>query len=593
MFKAVSSILLYNSVALASNYEAPPIDPSYSYSYNHYDHPNYLQPKAYVRSPFPEKPASIDPYYANDLISHFKQCKIKRCIQSKESYSEDIQESIAVLGEYTSCVTGCAAEQIFNAFSNYKIFLGNVIRFGSAKLIQARKYLSGEGDYDVIGEGTKIGDTCCLPEEYFSPWENILIPVTLNTFSEDDQVWYLGEGETEPTMHIDIPRMISVKSYLDICTDDIVEEHNGKWSGSLKVVCDSKWVEYLELIQHNVGHLVLDPKKALKAPTCDNDAKENPVGTKFEHDACIAVSYEINGKTGKIETPFLKEIISTAYEELSCPYDTIKTHDETVTFKIFYKRMDKSDIPYYTLDAGLPSSPAFEGIYQINTESHAELVQAVKDGDYTKLTCKYETAIAEESGKFFIKPEYDDTFMNIAINAAKVCPYGGLFEYCNMQQYSSYLQKNIFDNDGCPTFDMRQKSIDTPGSLHTLSCLYKTVSLKCDCMEAVLNCYEHQFSFKDAMASTIGKSASVLCGFILCLKPKIYSLFGGSEAITKANIMRGLLTQVGLSVPSASSMPPATFAFLTFGIGMVAFVATKIISKRKETALYDGYSQLI
>ena len=181
-----------------------------------------------------------------------------------------------------------------------------------------------------------------------------------------------------------------------------------------------------------------------------------------------------------------------------------------------------------------------------------------------------------------------------AVNAARVCPFGGLFEYCNMRQYASFLQRQLFNTDQCQVVDMRNVEADQQEYYGTLSCLYKVTTLKCDCMEAVLNCYENKWQDAEPLSHTIGKAASILCGFLLCQRPRVYSLFGGQTAIEKSVIMRELLSKAGAAVSGTQGMPPATFAFLTFGVGMLAFLATKSFAKTsKAVSSEDGYRSLI
>jgi len=460
--------------------------------------------------------------------------------------------------------------------------LGDVFEIGSQKLVEVRKYLSGESTFDIIGTGTRIDDSCCLPKEQFVRPQDIVIPVEITPSDIDaGNTFSLNNGEM---LSASITRMISVQTYLNICSD------NGDWE-SLEIVCDPRWIQYYQLLQHNVGHLILTPESIKTAPpkSCNEYGENNPRADKIQHAVCIAQYSERNNFQYPITRPLIKPIILSRYEESSCPNDIITRGDGEIIDTIVYKRVESGHSPYYVVLDGLPSEAAFDGVV---AENESDLVDVIATGDYSKLTCDYTQGLVSPSMDFYTlnAPPSD-----IALESIKVCPYGGLFEYCNMQQYATYLSKQLFDSNGCEVVDMTERHQDSAASLYTLSCLYKTISLKCDCMEAVLNCYEHQFQFTSALSSTIGKSASVLCGFVLCLKPSVYSLFGGQGAIEKADIMRGLLTQVGISVPSVSSMPPATFAFLAFGVGMIAFVVTKMVSRKANEAISidNGYAQLI
>lgn len=540
---------------------------------------------------FPKPAPIISPSTYLDVFSRFQGCKETKCVLAKDAYSTDISESIAVLGEYTSCVTGCSAEQIFWSFSQYKETLGKMLEIGADQFVAAKKYLAGTSEYDVVGHATRIGDSCCLPKEAFTTWDHILIPVDMITNGLDKEITLNLEDGNEVADKV--PRMISVSTYISLCTDDPSSSYVGEWKQHLTVNCDGGWVEYLGLLQHNIGHLIMKPETVMSAPagSCSmaDDTVNNPVAVGFPHDICLAKTCLIDGVKVNIDIPIAKPTIRTKHTS-GCPSDIVTLKQGAgrgkSLFELTYQRTKASDIQYHTLTGGLPSEATVTS-ENVNMAMEASMLK----NDFSSLQCKFKQTLSIAEKDFFKKVAPPSIG---ALEAAGVCPYGGMFEYCNMQQYSSFLERQLFDNGACQLVDMRAWDQDRAVNQNTLACLYKTVSLKCDCMEAVLNCYEHQFNFKDAMAGTIGKAASVLCGFILCLRPKVYSLFGGQHAIEQANIMRGLLNQVGLSVPTASAMPPATFAFLAFGIGMVAFVATKIVSKKtRKTSQDGGYAQLI
>jgi hypothetical protein len=605
--KATASLVVLSGVVVDGSNQPP--------SGNYYQGDQYGNQYYGPPTPlFPTPKSLLDREYYKDLLTQFQGCKAHKCAKSPELYSEDISESIAILGEYTSCVTGCAAEQLFKAVSYYKHSLDRVFEVGSHKLAKVRDYLAmrdTEDEYDVIGNAAKIDESCCLPREYFVPWDNIVIPVKL--VKADNNGEYKIEEltdlqNTQTDLGVDaLERMVPVSMYIDLCTD-AAEETAHPWNEYLKIVCSSRWVEYFELLQHNIGHLIMAPHPEKPAPTCNkqNEAEyKNPRAEAFINDLCVAVECVTQGEVGEIVTklpiPIIKKTVYAQDLRDSCPVDKVvdtSTNDlGTVLFTVRYSRVPYQYLTYYTVTDGLPSLLHTKNDVSSIITKQADFNNVDFFSNIVEYECKFDLALAEKvSSTHFYKAPTDDMkkiTLN-AIQAAKVCPFGGLFEYCNMQQYATYLQKQLFDESECQTSQMTEAPTESPATLTTLACLYKTISLKCDCMEAVLNCYEHKHQFKNAMSETIGKAASVLCGFILCLRPKVYALFGGQHAIEQANIMRELLTQVGLSVPSGASMPPATFAFLAFGIGMIAFVATKMVSKKtRSLAQNEGYVHLI
>lgn len=559
---------------------------------------------------FPQPAPILKPSTYLDVFSGFQQCKAAKCTRASDdddvhiSSDIDISDAIAILGEYTSCVTGCSATQLFKTLVQYKEALGEMFAIGSSQLVATREYLTGTSEYDVIGSATRIGDSCCLPRESFSTWDQTLIPVTMVTHGHADTITHNLAQDQDTNTTEGVPRMVSVSTYLSWCshpsswggngeneTEEAVHVERTEWKDNLRVICDSAWVEYLEVLRRTMGELILSPSTSTSAPvgSCNTEAVPNPLAEDFPHDICVAKTVIANGHEEPVDIPVTKSIIPANYEKHACPSDIISA-DSNVVFELTYERQLAGKMDFHTLTSGLPSH---SGLSHEN-DVHEAVTAALTENNGTlgsSLDCVFDQGLSQSSGNFYtpVAPP-----SKAAISAAQMCPLGGTFEYCNMQQYASFLQRQLYDNGACQIVDMQHWGNDHAVSLNTLACLYKTVSMKCDCMEAVLNCYEHQFNFKDAMAGTIGKAASVLSGFLLCLRPKVYSLFGGQHALEQANIMRDLLKQVGVSVPTVSSMPPATFAFLAFGIGMVAFVATKIISKKTRQTNHDpGYALLI
>lgn len=587
MFKAVSTlVIVIAGTATAQQYH----DEQHQYGYQGqpqrggqygYGHEQQGGQYGYQRPHKFHKPGPlIDPNYYKTILSTFKGCKAHKCDKLGRGYSYDIKESISTLGAYTSCITACAADEAFRAIQDLKSGLAKINDIGFAQLVLARKYLSGQGDYDVLEKCTRIDGSCCLPEDYFTAWERIMIPVEVTGVNDNHHVTVNAETpETSET----VTRMVSVDTYLKKCTADDSGLYV-EWLDRLRFNCDTNTARYLELMQRNIGHLVLAPKCVNLAPdgSCNEVKNSNPRAEEFSDDMCVARHCAINGKTQPIEIPIVKPVIETRYWKDSCPSEQttyVGAGDSADEIEIKYERIPSAHLKYFTITTGLPK-----------TVTPVVLDQVVVNNDVASLdTCEYTQGIAAADTFEAV------TFDEAAIAAAKVCPYTGLFEFCNMQQYATYLQKQLFDNDNCQVVDMRDVHTDQPQYYGTLACLYKITSLKCDCMQAVLNCYEREFHFTKALSKTIGKAASILCGFLLCQRPSVYSLFGGQGAIEKARIMRELMSQVGLSVPTMASMPPATFAFLSFGLGMVAFVTTKYIAKKskKPVSVEDGYRNLI
>jgi len=591
MFKAVSTLVFVIAGTATAGYGAPQQQQQYQQrgqfgSLQQQPAGRYgNQRNSYQRPHTFKKPGPLtDPKYYKTILATFKGCKIQKCDKLGRKYSKDIKEAIATLGEYTSCITACAADEAFRAVQDAKSGLAKINDIGFAQLVLARKYLSGEGDYDVIEKRTRIDDSCCLPEDYFTPWERIMIPVEVTGANDDFEVTV---NEETPKKTKSVTRMVSVDTYLKKCTaKETVGGLSVEWLDRLRFNCNVNTVRYLELMQRNIGHLILAPKCVNLAPdgSCNEDKTPNPRAESFSDDMCVARHCAISGKTQPIEVPIVKPVIKTKYWKDSCPSEktvSSKSGGSGEEVELTFERVPSGHLKYFTITTGLPK-----------LVTPVDVKKAVLKKDTSALdTCTYTQGFSASTNGVFTAVTFDEA----AIKAAKQCPSTGLFEFCNMQQYATYLQKQLFDNDNCQVEDMRDALIDHPEYYETLSCMYKITSLKCDCMQAVLNCYEREFHFTKALSKTIGKAASILCGFLLCQRPSVYHLFGGQGAIEKARIMRELMSQVGLSVPTMASTPPATFAFLSFGVGMVAFVTTKYIAKKakKSVAVQDGYRNLI
>ncbi|OQR90498.1 hypothetical protein ACHHYP_05465, partial [Achlya hypogyna] len=211
------------------------------------------------------------------------------------------------------------------------------------------------------------------------------------------------------------------------------------------------------------------------------------------------------------------------------------------------------------------------------------------------ISCEYNAGLVDSNFDFnkFFTATLTTAEASEWTEAARLCPTDGLFEYCNVDQYASFLEYQLFDHANCDIADLRLQHTDYPSSYQTIACLYKIFSLKCDCMEAVLACYSTTAHFGSALSKVIGQAASILCGFILCQRPNIYSLFGDEYAIDKASIMRQLLASTGIL--SAGDVSPAAVVFVSFGLGMVALVATKKVAalQRKTVDAEDGYHTLL
>lgn len=526
--------------------------PAYPSSYGHHG--------GYYRKSFPPPRPVIDPKYYRTVLSGFQQCVQHKCDALPRAYTTTAEESLATVGGYTACVTSCAASEVIRVCLDLKGLLAKIFDIGVSHLATAHKYLAGEGEFDVLGNNTHIDSSCCLPNDYFVDWSKLVMAISMK-FGDSEDV-----------------RLVSVEEYVNFCIqkrEDPVQKYLGKFD----FLCSDDTIAYFLKMQTNIGHLILAPKCQTLAPegSCDDTLVANPRAVGFGQDICIAHECVEEGAKQLLTVPIIKYPVDAMTYAESCEDEE---HD---TYTLKFRRVPHSKVDFYTVIEGLPS---------LRTEGVMLLADELQDpeGD-----CEYEQGLVtvnEENGQF----EEIDFPDDAEVEAISSCPSTGLFEYCHVKQYVNWLQTQLFDLGGCPIVDMKDQEVgDAPYAYYTLACLYRVVSLKCDCMEAVLNCYQHEYHFMTGLGKTLGKAASVMCGFILCQKPAVYSLLGGQAAIERANIMRAVLLEVGAMEIAPAGVPAATFAFLSFGLGMVAFVVTKaaLRSSKSVVAVEDGYRNLI
>jgi len=499
----------------------------------------------------PAKPV-VDPKYYLTVLDEFESCVAHKCTPlSQVTCSESVIQNLENIGKYSSCVTECSAWQFIRVMRNFKRIIGKLYESAAAKLTGVRKYLSDSEYYDILGNRTRIGESCCLPKDHFVSWDRLLLPVHLHYSSAPN-----GEHQG----------LISVETYLRVCTTDVKEGvlHY------LQIHCKPEWVTYLEVLQRNIGHLVLAPKckRAFPDGNCCETSVSNPRAESFPNDVCVATEIVKDRKAEKVHTAVIRQMNAAS----QCENDEIVEGTTKITIR--FRRVSPHKIGYYTVTQGFPSS--VEGT-----------------------TCAYHQGLAVRDNSFYKRADLPPHVKHATLN----CPATQTFEYCNPKQFVGYLENQLFDASQCDINEWATYDETKASSLYypvantlTLACQYRAISLKCDCMETVLNCYTREYQFTTSIGKVLGKASSIMIGFILCQQPKIFSMFGDFTAIDKAQIMRTVLMQAGAMVADNSSVPPASFAFLSFGLGMVAFVVVKAAVKnyrRRYVNTEDGYRNLI
>jgi len=316
-------------------------------------------------------------------------------------------------------------------------------------------------------------------------------------------------------------------------------------------------------LKKDLLHLFIEPEmgKKIKDGSCYKEGIPNPRAEKIRYDHCIATSYTTDEGEAPASFPFIKKAKKNGKNK--CPDDLGSDlwGVSSIIKSIKYEFVPKEKSMFYTATSGIPK-------YN-------------KKGE-----CKNNLGFARV-GKNFYKSMDFDQLQNRAINK---CPDD--YEFMSMQNFESYLYEQL-DDSKCQVAE--QKITTEILGMESLSCMYKIFTQKSNCMDAVVNCYEHEHKWKSEFSTTIGKAAAISCGISLCEKPSVYTLFAGNDAMVHAKVITNLLSQAGMSVPELSNLHPASLAFLAFGVGMIAFVVTKtVIKKRSGTIDMDnGYENLI
>ena len=512
---------------------------------------------------FLQPPPLLDPKYPMKILGSYHRCRRDRCGRMKVDYKPDIQETIAGLGQYTSCIITCASIEMLNGLQYIRRTVEDTILIAAERLETARSYVAGDDEeYDVIGNRTRIEGSCCLPSKKFASWDQILMAVHVN-------------GN-------DFDHMVQVDTYLRKCASagDYDEE---RWDVLYPFECDPNWAAYLLQIRQNIGGLILKPfeETGVRDSLCNPRRDKNPQAEPFNHDVCIAAEIVVDGSHARVKTPLIKPVLqNTSYYE-SCPPDVrniISPYEELPEPQmevIYYDRVPAGKLKYYTVVTGFPSAVALPSGLELQF-------------------CQYTQGLASytpDGSAFQAVPAPDSA----ASTAVQQCPEEGRFEYCSMEQYVNYLETQLFSTATCSAEDLQNAAVFSD-SESTLVCMHSMLSMKLACMEAVSQCYAANSNFTDPIGQSFGQTSSILCGYILCQKPTIYSLFGGENGVQHALIMRQLLENVGLSTTvDFHAAPPALIGLALFVVGAACTILFQLVHQGRHLHVQtsDGSIPLI
>ncbi|CAK4658339.1 hypothetical protein LEN26_013552 [Aphanomyces euteiches] len=608
------------AVAVFANYykptPAPAPAPGYSSGYDDYDDDDYsppsLPPPKKVRFKAPFK--AFDPNHHTAVFAHFRSCA-SVCTKNDDytpyASNSDAWAALAAIGSYSACVSSCVAHEILQLVTYYKSTYAKLLDITENQLRLARGYIAGTTDFDLIGNRTHVGYSCCLPDYYFVPWSKITIPVPIYF---QDQARYVPEAPLdESPSSTSAPAYVRADTYLKYCNnvgdgdDDNVDWNaidDGNGIGGLKISCDHDLVAYLTEVKQGLGQSILHPYYAQSVPdgactkraNCNVNLKPNPKGVSLPPYVCVAektLAYYASNRglfseNKEDDASYLTELV---YKEVNsdtgnCDPLTFLSNpsDNSTWLTITFKKISSKHIDVYTV-INLPRS---------NYDYYCDLsynVSITKLPNSTDLTCL----------RYIDTAEYWSIW-------GKYYYHHGAVEYCNAKQYVNHLQFHATYTGTCEGYEdvvdvqtLKQQyitgSAQVPGrpywdETYSIACLYRIFSLKCDCMQAVLNCYTQYAHYSGIVGKTLGRATSILCGFVLCQKESVYKLFMNAQGLSHTQILAEVLLQATGQLES-SAWNPASTAFLSFAAGMLAFVAAKQLAPRAKSTMEDGYANLI
>ncbi|KDO26537.1 hypothetical protein SPRG_07939 [Saprolegnia parasitica CBS 223.65] len=569
---------------------------------------------------------SIDPSHFSSILGSFKNC-VSTCTKttSYADASKDAWTAFGTLGRYTACATSCVATEVLNTVGYYKSTYGLIYDVYANHLEQTKKYLAGASDFDMIGNRTRVDYSCCLPNEYFVPWEQVTVEVFAfyepadKSFSATTKL--NGNG---------IPVNVRADKYLDYCAQDkgtnpklTAFEANyldgADGTGGLKLYCDAGLFYYLSTLKGNLGQQIIHPDYAKQVPNgactkrtnCDVTLKPNPVGVCYDGSVCVVEKTRIVDEAGASvdsddEYDYLTDIVVTKPSEKgTC--DKVKllwNNKKNRYLELTMLKVSGASLNLFKV-SGLPRFEPATRQCAFSGELGTRDIKTVN-----KLAVNW----VWDPIDWFCSEWYQ--WIDFKAGDGKRYHHGNV-EYCNARQYANHLTRELFDYTQCPFYNFQldqDKSIadlyqneDSDGTKlttlygffdfnpgYSIACLYRIVSLKCDCMRAVVNCYENENAYTSVLGKTLGRASSILCGFILCQQPSIYRMFADADGLRHTVIMQEILLQTNL-LDATSTSSIAAMVLVSFGLGMVAFVAVKhaLASTHAKSTMEDGYRNLI
>ncbi|RHY42651.1 hypothetical protein DYB26_003221 [Aphanomyces astaci] len=560
---------------------------------------------------------AFDPNHHKAVFSHFRTCS-SQCSKddSYDPYAGDPWGAFASLGGYTACVSSCLAHEILQLVTYYKSTYAKLLDVTENQLRLTKGYIAGTTDFDLIGNRTHVGYSCVLPDEYFIKWANVVVEVPIYFDNRGN-----GYTDTDPVYG----SLVRADKYLSYCNNVVqgdtsidfnaLDDANGL--GGLKVACNQALISYLTEVKQTIGHSILHPQLASTVPdgsctkrtNCHVTLKPNPKATAFtapyvcvaektlaHYAATIGYPFYLN-ENREDDYAYLQDLVIRPVNGDTGACDDVVINstsdgDEYTPLTISFKKVPSHHLELFTI-SGLPS--------YFGDAGKCTLEGTLGDAGAAAITHNDADCVKHVDTDVYAHPTED-------------APLGayqtGAFEFSNARQYLNHLAFHATYSGICEGFEdntvgrlstadqINGNPVTNPSVFenepYSIACLYRVFSLKCDCMQAVLQCYSLQAQYTTALGKTLGRAASVLCGFVLCQKASVYKLFLNAQGVAHTTILAEVLLQA-TSDHVQSSLPMASAALVSFGLGMVAFVAAKTLksASAKKSSMDDGYANLI
>jgi len=616
-------------------YEQPGHYDNYEQGYNNHGyHGGYHAKKHYDRKDM----TIVDPKAFFYLMSSFEQCKKHKCEQygyDNYEYSDDYKTMLSSVGEYVSCNMACGAATLVKASCKMAEDVNKVYQIAKHQL----EYVSGKVEDEKIRDmHLKIGESCILAESEFVDYTYIT-----GTFNNivDGIDYHLSLDQLRERCHNQHSREVLAFEAAGIpkkiCTDDVKHTlnrlHRNAGKNVLSEHCGYRDNTCSQVLQSNprssqISQSTLCQPKHFRMRVVDTTKSEGDYGYVQDHVGldlgdvvlgiqsaeCDMIESDVTNKIVAKKTFITKKELkhlTKAYEDceeadrithLVSQYATYNKKKETwklhkdlaFDFQMPFRKMHTRD-RFLQINDNLPSK--VKAVPEI--DSHlAQVTSDIKMKEYTDNIANAENSFASDFCEYDESLTEDVKNLDIGADMIKAlgkekCVAGkNGYEFQRLEQWKDVVAESLTDDHGCKIEYLSDKAHLEPSMTSTLVCAKRIADMKCQCMNAVINCFQ-QNGYKDsnAVTQTVGKVAALLCAQFLCMSPMNFAQMSGLGAFRAAKVMKVILAQANLaSDPSMSSLPPASFAFLAFGMGMFAFVVTQAVLKKRRRSVSESGS---